>query len=71
MSRSGPILCTFGAVLPALFAPSLGAQTAWKNLAGQPMPAIRGSNWLNTDGSPVTTEALLGKVWLFEFFATT
>jgi hypothetical protein len=69
--RPGPVLRTIAALLPAFAAPSLAAQTAWKDLVGQPMPAIHGSDWLNADGSEVTTAALLGKVWLFKFFATT
>ena len=60
-------LALFAAVSCAVAAP---AQSGWRDLAGQPAPALDAETWLNTDGSP-TLDSLKGKVWLLYFFATT
>ncbi len=55
------------AVLTASF---VTAQSAWLNLDGKPSPGVSADTWLNvTEADP--SEALAGKVWLLEFFATT
>jgi len=39
----------------------------WRDLAGQPAPAISAARWLNVEGDPVTLESLKGRVWLLNF----
>jgi hypothetical protein len=53
---------------------ALAASTAtadgWKDLLGEPAPAIEADTWIHAKPEEVTAEALRGKVYLFEFFAT-
>ncbi len=74
----------FGGTLPAALlasivqltcVPAIAAQSGWKKLDGQAVPAIFAGEviaeeWLNTGGKAPTAATLKGKVWLLEFFAT-
>jgi hypothetical protein len=51
--------------------PAATAQSGWKSLIGEPVPALTADSWLNVDGEAPSLAALKGKVWLLEFFATT
>lgn len=53
-------------VAVGLFASSARAE-GWRDLAGQPAPAITASRWLNVEGGSVTPKTLKGRVWLLNF----
>ena len=55
-------------VIPALLATTVEAQ--WRDLSGKIVPNITARRWFNTNDEVPTSEALRGKVWLLEFFAT-
>lgn len=62
--RGVSLVCSFIAV--ALPAPAQG----WKQLDGKAAPEVSAAAWLNAGDQVPGNQALQGKVWLLEFFAT-
>jgi peroxiredoxin len=48
----------------------IGAGRGWKQLNGEDVLEISAKHWLNTGDQAPSIQALQGKVWLLEFFAT-
>lgn len=69
------LLVLAACALPGLSAAQEEAEAAdatvgWKQFTGQAAPAIEAKAWLNVGDQVPANEALQGKVWLLEFFAT-
>ncbi|MEZ5966140.1 MAG: hypothetical protein R3F56_20050 [Planctomycetota bacterium] len=47
-----------------------GEKVGWRSLKGEQAPDISASTWFNVGDQVASAEALQGKVWLLEFFAT-
>ncbi len=54
----------------ALAALTLPAADGWKDLTGDPAPALEAKKWLNAGSTLPSLEELRGNVVLLEFFAT-
>jgi hypothetical protein len=56
--------------LVAAAALAVPARADWQSMNGQPVPALSGKAWLNTDKEEPTAASMRGTVYLLEFFAT-
>jgi hypothetical protein len=54
----------------ALAASPAATFEGWKDLTGEPAPPIEADAWIHAQPDEATIDALRGKVYLLEFFAT-